>query len=142
MSGPTKPCTRCGCAEEGKLRNAKPDRWWCEDCVSDYNREYYQKNRERINAKRSRKRAMRRNRIFVGATNGKKPTELKLVDDPLGESLLRVGVCTYRLSEFRGLVKDAYAPTGSVWRDDLGREWRIDGDQFANQKAVLVDEEN
>lgn len=129
----TKPCIRCGTTEESKLTRATPKRWLCVDCIRAENRRQYQRNKDRIIARR---RARRMKIPYLDPEHP--PTEFLLVDDPTG--IYRPRVTTFKPPELRGLVEDAYAPTGSIWQGDDGGLYKVNGPMLQTQTIVLLGE--
>jgi len=129
----TKPCARCGTTDEAKLTRATPKRWLCVDCNRAEDRKQYQRHKARIIARRH---ANRMKIPFLDPYHP--PTEFLLMDDPTG--LYRPRLTTLKSHELRGLVEDAYAPTGSIWQGDDGGLYRVDGPILQAQTIILIGE--
>lgn len=132
----TKPCTRCGNDDPRHLRSARKSKWWCIRCISEYNRDYWNRNRERILSERRRK-AQNGSVYIMNTEPDEAPRLFRLIEDPTG--LYRPHITEFRKRELEELAEDRFAPTGSRWQDDNGNVYEIVGQMLQeHQMLVLV----
>lgn len=138
MEGSTKPCSKCGQSNPSQLSRATAKRWWCTDCIRAANRDYYERNRERINNRR-RKHRLRERKFAAVSDPHAYARVFTLIHDPSGH--YRPNLTVFTKSELDGLCEDRFAPTGSVWIDNNGDRYEIEGEMLReDQRYVLLED--
>lgn len=140
MDGHTKPCSRCGETDPSLLKSARPSRWWCTECIRDVNRDYYNRNRDRINSRRRTQNGGTFRKFDAIHDPNSRLRAFRLVEDPTGH--YRARLCVFSKTELDALCEDRIAPTGSLWRDNSGRLYEVVGEQLIeDQQYVLLEED-